>query len=117
MNWLAIVALVFQYGPSLFQALAALFTAIKTRNAAHGADAVSKGAEIAKRVVASLDARTGMTNDQKREQAWRDVMEATRSIGITLSESESRALAELALQGYKAEKVPSDASRTIGMTP
>lgn len=115
MNWLAIVALIFQYGPELFRALAALFTAIKARNATQGADAVSKGAEIAKQVIVSLDSRTGMTNDQKREQAWRDVVAGGKAIGVTISESEARTLAELALQGFKSEQVPSDSARTIGL--
>jgi len=115
MNWLAIVAMVFQYGPSLFQALAALFAAIKAKNVTQGADAVSKGAQIAKQVVVSLDSRTGMTNEQKRDQAWRDVVAGGKAVGITISESEARTLAELALQGWKSEQVPSDSVRTIGL--
>jgi hypothetical protein len=114
-NWLSIIALILQYGPGLFQALAALFTAIKEKNASHGADAVSKGADIARDVIASLDARSDMTNDQKRETAWQDIIILGRNIGLKLTESQARTLAELALQGYKSENVPSDQARTIGM--
>ena len=115
MNWLGIIALIFQYGPELFRALAALFTAIKTKNASQGATAVSQTAKIAEQVVLSLASRNDMTNDQKREQAWKDVQAAGASFGITISESEARTVAELALQKVKQETMPSDAARTIGM--
>jgi hypothetical protein len=101
MNWLSIVALVLQYGPGLFQALAALIGAIRSKNVGAGSDAVTQANAIALRVVLSLKARNDMTDAEKREQAWKDVQFGARSIGVTLSESESRTLAELAYQDAK----------------
>ncbi len=104
MNWLAVVTLIFRYGPSLLQALLALLSAIKARNTELGASAATQGAEIAKQVVLSLSMRNDLTNEQKREQAVADIMYMGSAARIAISESEARTLSELALQGLKAEK-------------
>lgn len=104
MGWLAVVTLIFQYGPSLFEAIKSLIDAIRSKNTDSGTAAVSRAAGVAMDVVVSLKTRSDLTDAQKREQAWKDVQMGAKLMGVTLSESESRTLAELTLQKVKATK-------------
>lgn len=101
MSWLSIITLIFQFGPGLFEAIAALISAIRSKNADAGKAAVTNVTEIAAHVVAELKARNDMSEDVKREQAWQQIQYSAKTVGILLSESECRALAELAYQKAK----------------
>lgn len=101
MAWLRIVALILQYGPALFEALAAMLAAIRAKNVEAGKAAVSRASQIALDIVASLKARSDLTDAQKRERAWHDIQIGSKMIGVELSESESRSLAELSYQKLK----------------
>lgn len=98
MGWLAIVTLIFTYGPQLIEAVRSLIAAIKVKNADQGATAVKKAAELAKQIVESLQARSDLTNAQKREQAWSDLVMAMKLQGIVLSETNARTLTQLSYQ-------------------
>lgn len=76
--------------------------AIKSKNTSQGATAVSQTAQIAEQVIASLAARNDMTTDQKREQAWKDIVAGGSALGISIGESEARTLSELSYQKVKA---------------
>lgn len=102
MGWLSWLSLVVRYGPALFEALLALIEAIRAKNATEGKAAVSKAANIALDIVRSLKSRSDLTDEQKREQAWHDIQMGAKMINVELSESESRALAELSYQKLKA---------------
>jgi len=103
MNWLAIVALVFQYGPQLIVGIKALVDAIREKNPTKGADAVSGAADLAKQIVVSLQGRSDLSNDQKREQAWEDLIAAMASQGTTLSETNARTLTQVQYQGVSGK--------------
>lgn len=105
MGWLAIIGLVFQYGPQLIEAIGALITAIRSKNLTAGKAAITQASDLASKIVISLQSRSNMTNEAKREQAVSDLLMGAKMTGITLSESEARTLVELALQQAKAKGV------------
>jgi hypothetical protein len=98
MNWFTIIAIIFQYGPELINALKSLIDAILKHNTVQGQDAIGTVADLAGQIVRSLQARSDLNNEQKREQAWQDLIVAADNFGIKLSETNARTLAQLAYQ-------------------
>lgn len=98
MGWFAIIAAIIQYGPEIIAMVKTLIDAIRSKNAAKGASAVSEAGNLATQIVASLNARNDMTNDQKREQAFKDLITGMQGFGVTLSETNARTLTQLAYQ-------------------
>ena len=82
----------------LFQALRSLVDAIRNRNSDKGKAAVGESMQIALDVTLGLRARGDLSEEAKREQAWKDIQYAAKVVGIELTESQARTLAELAYQ-------------------
>lgn len=101
--WWSLVLLLIQYAPRIIEAVKALVDAIRSRNVSEGRDAVDRSFVIAQDMVRSLRSRGDLTDAQKREQAWKDIQMGAKIVGIDLTESDSRTLAELAYKQIKRE--------------
>jgi adenine/guanine phosphoribosyltransferase-like PRPP-binding protein len=113
--WITIALMLIQYGPQIIEAVKALADSIRNRNIEQGKAAVSKSMQLALEITEAFKTRSDLTNEQKREQAWRDLIAGMASQGVTLSESQARRLSELAY-GAKKEELPPETARTPGST-
>ncbi len=98
MNWLALVALILEYGPAVIRVIVSLFDAIKQKNPEKGSAAGTQGMELAAQIVRSYQTRNDLKNEDKREMAWQDLIVAANSCGINLSETNARTLTQNAYQ-------------------
>lgn len=103
MAWWTIVSLIFTYGPKLIVALVSLIESIKKKNPDQGHEAVTATATLAAEIVTALMTRSDLTNAQKREQAWLDLVYGAKLKGYVISESNARTAAELAYQGVSGK--------------
>ena len=99
-NWFQIVMLVIQYAPQVIQWVATLVTAIRTKNPQAGKDVIQQSMDIAAKIVEQMNSRPDMTNEDKRERAWRQLVAAMAAVGVTLSETNARTLVQAAYQGF-----------------
>ncbi len=97
-NWLTIISMIFTYGPQIIAAVKSLIDAILKKNVNQGKTAIGTVTDLAGQIVRSLQARNDMTNDQKREAAWIDLVMAAKLNGIVLSETNARTLVQMAYQ-------------------